>query len=253
MKMFLASLGSTINMDSLKLLPKMKWNLMSYYYFRSKNKELYNKIINTSELIMVDSGAHSFQKGKKVDWLEYTKEYAAWIKGNDSDHIIGFFEMDADNVLGYEKVLELRKILQKNSDKIIPVWHKGRGVQDYKKMCKEYKGKIVAVSGFRNEDISDHQYEMFLNTAWDNGCRVHCLGMTRIKILNKIPFDYVDSSSWNSPLRYGRYKDNLKVKKGMDFNDRNKVLNIIYREGMKKQSYYEAKWKNYENEYKRGL
>ena len=42
--------------------------------------------------------------------------------------------MDVDNIIGYEKVLELRKILLEATDKIIPVWHKNRGIDEFKKM-----------------------------------------------------------------------------------------------------------------------
>lgn len=250
MKIFLSSLDTTGGIKLVNKLPLMIYNLLSYYYIKKMSKEKYDLIYNKTNLLMIDSGAHSFQKGKKVEWDKYTKEYANWIKENDSDKIIGYFEMDVDNVLGYKKVLELRKILNNVSDKIIPVWHKNRGIEDYIKMCKKYKGKIIAITGFKNEDITDNQYEMFLNVAWDHGCRVHCLGMTRKKILDKIPFDYTDSASWTTPARYGTLY-NRRVKRAPG----NAVCthNLSYRESMKMQKYYEDKWKNYENEYKRGL
>ena len=121
---------------------KMKWNLMSYYYIQ-KQRELADYIKKNSELILIDSGAHSFQKGKKVDWLQYTKEYSKFIQEFDEPKVLGYFEMDVDNIIGYEKVLELRKILETVSNKIIPVWHKNRGVDDFKKMCQQYSGKLI--------------------------------------------------------------------------------------------------------------
>ena len=131
MKIFLSALenGSTCY-DSGKPLAHyfvesgipMKWNLMSYYYVKG-NPELAEYIRDHSELVMIDSGAHSFQKGKKVDWVEYTKQYAEFIRKYDRPNVVGYFEMDVDGVIGYEKVLQLRKILENASDKIIPVWH----------------------------------------------------------------------------------------------------------------------------------
>lgn len=94
---------------------------MSYYYIKSGNYDFAEKIRNNSEEILIDSGAHSFQKGKKVDWEQYTKEYADFIKKFDRPNVIGYFEMDVDNIIGYDKVLELRKILENVSNKIIPV------------------------------------------------------------------------------------------------------------------------------------
>ena len=168
MKIFLSALeqrGKTVFEYIDKNIPKFKWNLMSYYYIKKANKNYVQTIIDKSELILIDSGAHSFQKGVVVDWVEYTKEYAKWIKENDCDKIIGYFEMDVDKVIGYEKVLELRGILESVTDKIIPVWHKNRGVEDFVQMCKKYSGKIVAITGFRNEDIKDEQYIKFLKVA----------------------------------------------------------------------------------------
>ena len=182
---------------------KMKYNLVSFYYIRG-NPKTFKKIKDHTELLLIDSGAHSFQKGVKVDWVEYTREYADFIKKNDSDSILGYFEMDVDNIIGYDKVLELRKILESVSDKIIPVWHKNRGIEEYKKMCQQYQNKIIAITGFKNEDIKDDQYLMFLKYAKKYNCRVHCLGMTRKKVLDQVPFDYVDSSSWVQQSIYGR-------------------------------------------------
>ena len=87
-----------------------------------------------------------------MPWEDYTREYADWIRANDQPKINGYFEMDVDNVIGYEKVLELREILLKATDKIIPVWHKNRGLEEFKRMCREYSGRIIAITGFRNED-----------------------------------------------------------------------------------------------------
>lgn len=220
--------------------------LCSYYSLRKK-ANLQKKIFDFSKLIMIDSGAHSFQKGKKVDYLEYTKKYAEFIKEFDRPNVIGYFEMDVDNIIGYDKVLELRKLLEQVSNKIIPVWHKNRGIEEYKKMCKDYAGKVVAITGFKNEDIQDHQYLMFLKYAKKYNCRVHCLGMTRKKVLDKVPFDYVDSSTWKQAGNYGEYRKfengkltiyNLKGKYKTEELDKKN-----FEEFVKLQEYYKNKWK----------
>ena len=61
----------------------MHYNLMSYYYI-PKNPKRALGIIEQSERIMIDSGAHTFQKGKtKLNWEEYTESYARFIREND--------------------------------------------------------------------------------------------------------------------------------------------------------------------------
>lgn len=217
----------------------MLYNLMSFYYMRN-NLERAIKIRDGSELIMIDSGAHSFQKGVKVSWEQYTEQYASFIQKFDAPNVVGYFEMDVDNIIGYEKVLELRAKLERVSDKIIPVWHKNRGIADFKKMCHDYKGKIIAITGFRNEDIKDDQYLMFLKYARSCGCRVHCLGMTRESILKKVPFDFVDSSSWKQDAIHG-------VHDGRRFEHTRensmKVMLAAYQKGIEMQKFYENYWR----------
>lgn len=241
MKVFLSALEASPEFYEInKRIDKYKYNLISFYYI--KNIGIANTIRDKSELIMVDSGAHSFQKGKKVDWEEYTKKYAEFIKQFDRPNVVGYFEMDVDNIIGYDKVLELRKILEKVSNKIIPVWHKKRGIDEFKKMCRLYSGRIVAITGFKNEDIKDEQYIMFLKYAKKYNCKVHCLGMTRKKVLDKVPFDFVDSSSWKQKSIYGELCGK-KVSKEYSKEKRWNVMLENYKQSMKMQEHYYQKWR----------
>ena len=248
MKIFLSAVEGSAPRGGLEKLIKdgykFKWNLMSYYYIRDKNYDFAETMRDNSELIMIDSGAHSFQKGKQVDWVEYTRQYAKFIKEFDRPNVVGYFEMDVDNIIGYDKVLELRKILETASDKIIPVWHKNRGIEEFKKMCQEYQNKVIAITGFKNEDIQDHQYLMFLKYAKKYNCKVHCLGMTRKKILDKVPFDYVDSSSWLQQVVYGRSLNGRKLPKIKSKEDRTLQMSYNYKLAMDMQEKYYKKWKH---------
>lgn len=213
MKIFLSAVEGSYSDKILQVMPKDAWNLISFYYAK-KNLKKVAEIKNRSELMLVDSGAHSFQKGAKVEWDSYTDEYCQFIKDFDEEKVLGYFEMDVDNIIGYDKVLELRRKMLKVTDKVIPVWHKNRGVAEFTKMCQEFSGKIVAITGFRNEDIRDDQYLMFVKEAWKYGCKIHCLGLTRAEVLNKVPFDFTDSSSWLQEVVYGqgRRSDGTKFK-----------------------------------------
>lgn len=253
MKLFLSAIESGIKKDEegdsyiaqkivKRLGGKMKWNLTSYYY--TKNRPfIANFLRDNSEELMVDSGAHSFQKGKVVNWDEYTDQYADFIRTFDRPNVIGYFEMDVDNIIGYPKVLELRKRLLKVSDKIIPVWHLNRGIKEFQRMCEEYTGKIVAISGFSNGDIKDDQYIMFLKYAKRHNCFLHGLGLTRTKILDKVPFDYVDSSSWLHDAIFGRLAGR-RVSKEYSKYHQVEVKTQAYIEWMKKQERYYQKWRN---------
>lgn len=237
MKIFLSALEG-VEGEIIGAVGQTKWNLMSFYYLK---QEGFEKMLAHSELMLIDSGAHSFQKGKTVDWVEYTKRYAQWIKENDCEKILGYFEMDVDNQIGYEKVLQLRAILESVSDKIIPVWHKNRGIDEFKKMCRDYAGKIVAITGFKNEDIKDDQYMMFLKYAKKHNCKVHCLGMTRRKILDKVPFDFVDSSSWKQNAVYSNV-GGCRVKSEFTRKYYRKLFVENYKVGMRMQDEYYKRW-----------
>lgn len=249
MKIFLSGLESSeknIIDDYLQKNKKIPFILTSYYYVRKKDN-LLNKMINVSDNVIVDSGAHSFQFGKKVNWEEYTKEYAQWIKENDCNKIVGYFEMDIDNIIGYEDVLKLRKILESVSDKIIPVWHPNRGIAEFKKMCKDYKNKVIAIGGFKGTDIKDEQYLMFLKYAKKYNCKVHCLGMTRTKVLDKVPFDYADSSTWKQAGNFGEYRQfkngKIIINKCKGKYKTTDLDKMNFEEFLKLQSYYYNKWR----------
>nr|BDD44982.1 hypothetical protein 3 [Spirochaetaceae bacterium] len=224
----------------------MLWNLSSYWYLR-KTPKVWPVIQEHSESVLIDSGAHTFQRSTtRTDFEGYTEEYADWIRKNDVPNVVGFFEMDIDRVVGYEEVLRLRKILHNATDKIIPVWHKNRGVDDYRRMVQEYSGKWVAVTGFKNEDITDEQYWLFIKEAWQYNTRVHGLGMTRMDILDRVPFDSVDSSSWSTGLTYynlRKLRKQLKLKKTAVKSDWKAAFVMAYRNAMATQRHYYARWK----------
>lgn len=256
MRIFLSALENNVKTTLDKCLEEhitIPFGLVSYYYISQSDVNYHNfqKALKVCDYLLVDSGAHSFQEGKKVPWDEYTKEYAEFIKQNDNPKILGWFEMDVDRVIGYEHVLELRKVLNRATDKIIPVWHKNRGIAEFKRMCCETKGDIVAVTGFKNEDIQDNQYAPFLKYAWKCGKKLHCLGMTRQKVMDKIPFDYVDSSSWKLSATFGNLKKwsarEHKLKNVPNTKGKFSTKQLFYKnlmEYVKMVRYYNIKWSN---------
>ena len=104
---------------------RMRWNLISFYYSRAASAIKHARTLrDMSDLLMVDSGAHSIQKGARVKADEYAHAYAMFIKEFDRPNVVGYFELDIDNIVGYQEVLRLRRILEEESgheDKIIPV------------------------------------------------------------------------------------------------------------------------------------
>lgn len=175
--------------------------LHSFYYMREFTEKI---IIPKAKRFMLDSGAFSLfsSNGAGTNWNDYIKSYAQFINRNN---IKLFFELDIDSLIGYEKVLYLRKQLEDLTGRQpIPVWHKSRGREEFVKMCEEYK--YVAIGGIVSKEITKSEYKFFpwfINTAHQHGAKIHGLGFTSFSDLEKYRFDSVDSSAWTSGARFG--------------------------------------------------
>lgn len=174
--------------------------LESFYYA----DETTEKLIPFFGDFLLDSGAFTFMQNSKkaVEWEEYIERYAAFINRNNVEK---YFELDIDSVVGYDKVFEYRKKLEKLTNRqTIPVWHKSRGAAEYKRHCEEYP--YVAIGGYVIKELKPKDFAAFpamIKLAHDNGAKVHCLGFTALDLLPKYHFDSVDSTAWTTGNRFG--------------------------------------------------
>lgn len=240
MKIFLAGSEFQCLLDYVENNPIKPINhLFSYFYIRKpKLKTQYLNFKAKSERILIDSGAHTFHTAKNENFYEYTKSYADFIKETDTGNVVGYFEMDIDNRIGYKKVLKLRKIIEEATDKVIPVWHKNRGFKNFEKMCRNYN--YVSISCLPIEGIPDRDLHKFVKVAHDNDCRIHGLGGTRKYILDNVPFDSVDSASWLFSAANNRY-NSKKIKQNCLTYCEKFILSWM--DWRKKQRFYEKYWK----------
>lgn len=156
----------------------------------------------------MDSGAFSLlgtqkHKTKNVDWDEYVEQYADVV---NKYGIENFIELDLDAIIGIKEVERLRAKLERLTGRqCMPVWHKSRGWGYWLRMVSEYK--YVCIGGIAAWDITPNEIGIFrplLDESRKCNCRVHGLGFTNTTKLVQFPFYSVDSSSWNSGLRWGR-------------------------------------------------
>ena len=175
--------------------------LESYYYA----DEWTEKTIPLLKNFLLDSGAFTFMSNAKkgnIAWKKYIDGYVDFINRNKVKH---FFELDIDCIVGYENVLKIRKYIEeKTGRKCIPVWHKSRGKDEFLKMCEEYD--YVAIGGIVSKEITQNEYPYFtwfINEAHKRGAKIHGLGFTNLKGLEKYKFDSVDSTSWTTGNRFG--------------------------------------------------
>lgn len=208
MKLYLASTATRPRlMDKYTPL----YVLESFYYITPWQV----KMIPTWKGFLLDSGAFTFMANshasKGFDFDAYLDKYIAFIKRNN---IKQFFELDVDSVVGYGKVLEMRRKLEKETGtKCIPVWHKSRGLEEWRKLTAEYP--YVAIGGFVTKEIKPREYKFLpqlLKIARQNGCKVHGLGFTN-RVAYGLDLYSVDSSNWTCCSRYGgvEYFDGQKM------------------------------------------
>lgn len=174
--------------------------LLKSFYYCDKSTE---RIIPKLGEFMLDSGAFTlFTSGRHVDWDEYIERYADFINRNC---VRLFFELDVDVLIGHEKVRELRKTLERKTDRqCIPVWHKNRGKEEFLRLCDEYD--YVGLGGIVPKEILPKEYRYFpwfIREAHRRDSKIHALGFTRLKELPRYHFDSVDSSTWTSGNQFG--------------------------------------------------
>ena len=182
------------------MIKNVPYILQSYYYFCDWQKPL----IHSADLFLLDSGAFTFMnsKGGNVNWNEYIDKYIAFIKENGIKH---YFELDIDVITGYEEVKRIRaKIESETGIKSIPVWHKSRGIEEYKRLVQEYD--YIAIGGIVTKEITKKDYPLLkrmVEYAYNNNVKVHGLGFTQ-KDASQYKFYSVDSTSWKTLSRFGR-------------------------------------------------
>lgn len=242
MKICLAGTYAVTNKNKAKI-NESKYILESYYYIN----DWQIKYIKDFKLFLLDSGAFTFMSNskKQINWDKYVEEYADFINRYDVNY---FFELDIDAIIGIKEVERLRDKLEKlTNKKCIPVWHKSRGLDYWKKIVREYD--YVAIGGIVTKEIKPQEYKIFtalLKMAKDNNCKVHGLGFTNLKSLYKYHFYSVDSTSWKSGNRFGTIyiykgnkleqikKDNKRTKSG---NWYHKIEYWNFKEWLKFQEY----------------
>lgn len=161
------------------------------------------KLIPRFNSFMLDSGAFSFlQSGKHPKLNNYVDRYIRYINDND---VKLFFELDIDKLIGYDRVKEIRRRLERETGKRpIPVWHKHLGKEEFLRMCDEFD--YVAIGGIVLKEILPRQYKYlpwFINEAHKRNAKIHGLGFARMPWLPICHFDSVDSSTWTTGNRYG--------------------------------------------------
>lgn len=216
MKIYIAQLGNEKNrladtIEKLKFpsdsngigIELRDLNILESYHYISRIEWMLPMISDLNGFLL-DSGAFTYinSNPKKLNWEEYVRNYGRFVREHG---ILNFFELDIDPIVGIKEVERLRSILEEEAGrKCIPVWHKSRGLDYWKKMIRDYE--YVAIGGIVTKEIRKEQYDVFiplLKMARSEGTRVHGLGFTSLEGLKKYPFYSVDSTAWLSGNKFG--------------------------------------------------
>lgn len=206
MKLCLA--GTGILKNHPEELKKSRYLLESFYSVQ----EWQIPFFEACDFFLLDSGAFTFMNSQKgpVDFDAYLQRYADFVKRHHIEH---FFELDIDPIVGYDRVKEMRRTLERETGaRCIPVWHKSRGLEDFKRTAQEYD--YMAIGGIVTKEIPPSQWqhlEKLISIAHVYGCKIHGLGFTSSAHLSKYHFDSVDSTTWNVGGKYGNV---CKIKDG---------------------------------------
>lgn len=215
MKIFLAGTGLWIYLSEIlkEGIPNWKPYILESFYYADKDE--IQKLMPYFGDFLLDSGAFTFMANSKthVDWFEYAKRYAEFVGNNDIDK---YLELDLDYIIGYEKTLKLREILESETGKkVIPVWHPCRGKDEFCKMCDDYD--YVALGGIVGQKWRGVEQYMpwFIKEAHKRNAKIHGLGFTKMTKLDQYHFDSVDSTAWTTGNRFGYayYFDGKTIKK----------------------------------------
>ncbi len=205
MKVFFAGTTQGVRREEREFLIKNHKPLYFLETFVSGEKACKTVLHDAGrENFLLDSGAFSFMSGKECSkemLEEYMDKYIGFINKYDVKY---FFELDVDTIFGIKFVEKLRKRLEhETKKKCIPVWHKSRGIQYWKDMVENYE--YIAIGGLVFH-VKKQEYPLIqkmVRYARAKGVKVHGLGFTKTKDLDKYPFYSVDSCSWAKQAVFG--------------------------------------------------
>lgn len=206
MKIFISvSPNKQLNADAVNAIRAIDTvNILCSYQYR---EAMGNILPVQCGNFIADSGAFSAMNAGIVVNERYIDEYIEWIKSNKIRH---FIEMDLDEVIGYDKTLQIRKKIERETGlQAIPCWHLGRGADGWKRMCDEYDYVSISLSRMTQTSkwLAKNDFrplKFFIDEARKRHTKVHALGCNDLALLKKYKFYSADSSTHTGGARYGR-------------------------------------------------
>lgn len=178
--------------------------LFSYHYFKGKTYQEEIKNWDRNKNYIVDSGAFSAHtSGKKIHLDNYIK----FLKENQFETYANL-----DVIADPETTIKNENKMKASGLNPLPVFHFGEDVKYLERLLTgEYN--YIALGGMVGTD----NLKNWLDSVWEliitkqPHLKVHGFGLTNIEHVLSYPWYSVDSSSWCSTVRFGKYsKWNIK-------------------------------------------
>lgn len=209
------------NIEKLVEVGKPKY-LLNTFFEGERACEKVLKIAGNQKHFLLDSGAFSFMSGAQCSEAQIEEYADRYIDFINKHHVQQYFEIDVDTIFGLPFVERIRKKCETQTGiQSIPVWHKNRGIDYWKKMVNEYD--YIAIGGlvFHVKQKEWPLIHKMVDYAAARGVKVHGLGFTKTRELEKWNWYSVDSSSWKTSairgsIRHrfnGKYIESEPIKK----------------------------------------
>lgn len=230
--------------------PVMKTKPMDLLFSFAYSKE-YNLLKDFPLVnLMVDSGAYTLNR-KEPDFKkaeQHAKEYMKFMLKTKNDPRIKYYmELDYFTLITYDEIKELNQKLHDITNNVIPVWHKIWGAKKFMKMCQE--NTYIAIPCALGKELEKNSLIHYVNYAHKHNCKIHGLGLTNVKVLDKVPFDSVDSMSWIQSANFSYYGARRTYIQSEYVSDNvEKVSKGTFLQHLAQAEHYYKKWRWYHND-----
>lgn len=179
--------------------------LLSYWYFRKVNLDDFLGKYTVPVQVFADSGAYSAgMQGVDIDIVDYARWLKQW-----AHHFETFVNLDVVHYTARDPEADARDTLvnqRRMEDELgirpVPVFHGGEPLEYLERYCAEYP--YVAIGGMVGAPAVVLRWLVrCFEIGREHGAVFHGFGQTKHKIITKLPFYSVDSSSWGGGHRYG--------------------------------------------------
>ena len=152
---------------------------------------------------VMDSGAYTYQQPKnrlpEASLMKYAERYIEFC-ARTVDLWDWCAEMDVENGYGMPFVDRVWDMMLAAGLPALRVWHARRGIDAWKKHCKE--SEYVGI-GSSCRDVHPDDIKQLLRWAYANGNKVHAFGVLSGNLM-KWPAFSSDATTWLSPEVFGR-------------------------------------------------